>query len=149
MRVEKDFKEFIALLNKHGVKYLVIGGFAFAFYAKPRFTKDIDFFVEASEENSKKIIKALNRFGFAGIGLTEGDFREPGQIIQLGYQPMRIDIVTTVTGVDFADAWSNRVTGKYGDVDCFFISKEELIKNKQASGRPQDIADLKLLKKNK
>lgn len=149
MRVEKDFKEFIELLNNNGAKYLVIGGFAFAFYAKPRFTKDIDFFVEASEANSKKIIKALKQFGFGSMGLTDADFREPGQIIQLGYQPMRIDIVTTVTGLEFGDAWANRVTGKYGDVDCFFISKEDFIKNKQASGRPQDIADLKFLKKNK
>jgi len=149
MRVEKDFKEFIALLNKNGVKYLVIGGFAFAFYAKPRFTKDIDFFVEASEENSKKIIKALNQFGFSSMGLTEADFWKPRQIIQLGYQPMRIDIVTTVSGLEFEDAWANRVTGKYGDVDCFFISKEDLIKKKQTSGRPQDIADIKFLKKNK
>lgn len=149
MRVEKDFKEFIELLNKSGVKYLVIGGFAFAFYAKPRFTKDIDFFVEPSDDNSKKIVTVLKQFGFGSTGLTEVDFQKPGQVIQLGYPPMRIDIVTSVSGVEFGDAWDNRVEGKYGDIACFFISREDLIKNKQASGRPQDTADVAFFLKNK
>jgi hypothetical protein len=123
MRVEKDFKEFIELLNKNKVKYLVVGGFAFAFHAKPRFTKDIDFFVEVSEENSIRIIDTLSQFGFGKINLDKGDFLEPDQIIQFGNPPMRIDIITTISGVDFKTAWENRVEGRYGDVPCFFISK--------------------------
>ena len=147
MRVEKDFKDFIELLNENKVKYLVIGGFAFAFYIEPRYTKDIDIFVEASEENSKKIINTLIGFGFGKIGLKEEDFQEPGQIIQLGYAPVRIDVLTSIAGMSFESAWKNKVEGKYGDICCFFISKEDLIRNKQAVARPQDIADVKKLKK--
>ena len=145
MRVEKDFKEFIVLLNLNKVKYLVVGGFAFALYAKPRFTKDIDVFVEASEANSKRIIKTLNEFGFGGIGLKEKDFQEHGQIIQLGHPPMRIDIITSASGITFEEAWDNRNEGKYGDTACLFISIDDLIKNKKASARAQDIADVSAL----
>jgi predicted nucleotidyltransferase len=147
MRIEKDFKEFIALLNENKVKYLIVGGFAFAFYVEPRYTKDIDIFVEASEENSKKIIAALTAFGFGNIGLKEEDFRKPGQIIQLGYAPVRIDVITSIAGVTFDSAWKNKVEGKYGDIPCFFISKDDLILNKQKAARPQDITDVKKLKK--
>ena len=147
MRIEKDFKEFIALLNENKVKYLIVGGFAFAFYVEPRYTKDIDILVEASEENSKKIIDALTAFGFGNIGLKEEDFQKPGQIIQLGYAPVRIDIITSIAGVPFAPAWKNKVESKYGDIPCFFISKEDLIRNKQKAARPRDITDVTKLKK--
>jgi hypothetical protein len=147
MRIEKDFNEFIELLNNNEVKYLVVGGFAIAYYAKPRYTKDIDILVESSKENSKKIMNTLIQFGFGNIGLKEEDFQRPDQIIQLGYAPVRIDIITSIMGVEFETAWKNRVEGKYGDIPCFFISKEDLIKNKQASARPQDKADLEILKK--
>jgi len=147
MRIEKDFKEFIALLNENKVKYLIVGGFAFAFYVEPRYTKDIDILIEASEENSKKIIDALTAFGFGNVGLKEEDFQKPDQIIQLGYAPVRIDIITSIAGVTFDSAWKNKVEGKYGDITCFFISKEDLILNKQKAGRPQDITDVKKLKK--
>jgi hypothetical protein len=147
MKVEKDFKEFIELLNENKVKYLVVGGFAFAFHVEARFTKDIDIFVEASEENSKKIINTLSGFGFGNIGLKEKDFQKPDQIIQLGYAPVRIDIITSIASVSFEAGWKNKVVGKYGDVTCFFLSKEDLIRNKQAAARSQDIADVKKLKK--
>ncbi|HLP45770.1 MAG TPA: nucleotidyl transferase AbiEii/AbiGii toxin family protein [Candidatus Kapabacteria bacterium] len=147
MRIEKDFKEFIELLNGNKVKYLVVGGFAIAYHATARFTKDIDIFVEASEENGKKIINTLKSFGFRDIGLTERDFQKADQIVQLGYPPLRIDIMTSISGVEFENAWENKVEGKYGTVPCFFISSDDLIKNKQASGRPQDIADIKILEK--
>jgi hypothetical protein len=149
MRIEKDFKEFIALLNKNEVKYLVVGGFALAFYIEPRFTKDIDIFVEPSKENSIKVIKTLNEFGFGNIGLKEEDFQKPDQIIQLGYAPVRIDIITSIVGVSFESAWQNKVEGKYGDICCFFISRDDLIINKRAVARPQDIADVKKLEKSK
>lgn len=147
MKVEKDFKEFIELLNFNKVKYLVVGGYAFAYYAKPRFTKDIDIFVEASEDNSKRIINALKAFGFGGIGLKETDFQESGQIVQLGNQPMRIDIITSISGVMFETAWNNKNEGTYGDIPCFFISLNDLMTNKKASARAQDIADLVILEK--
>ncbi len=147
MRIEKDFKEFIELLNKNRVKYLVVGGYAFAFYAEPRFTKDIDFFVEISDRNAENIIKTLIDFGFKSTDIKKEYFLEPGKIIQLGFPPVRIDIITSITGVEFKDAWKNRKKGEYGDIPCYFISKEDLMKNKKASGRSQDIADLELLEK--
>jgi hypothetical protein len=147
MRVEKDFKEFIALLNRSEVRYLVIGGFAYSFYAEPRFTKDIDILIEPSQENAKKILEAIKEFGFTDVDLSDNDFLEPGQIIQLGVAPLRIDIVTSIKGVEFSAAWKNRVTGRFGEIDAHFISKEDLIKNKRALGRKQDLADIEKLEK--
>ncbi|MEI6614859.1 MAG: DUF6036 family nucleotidyltransferase [Chrysiogenales bacterium] len=134
MRIEKDFKEFIELLNKSSVRYLIVGGYAFAFHAEPRFTKDIDFFVEGSEENAERLLNALAGFGFKSIG-------------QLGVPPVRIDLMTSVTGLDFAPAWENRVTGNYGDIPAFFVSKADLIRNKMAVGRKQDLSDIDRLQK--
>ncbi len=147
MRVEKDFREFIELLNKNTVKYLVVGGFAIAFHSIPRYTKDIDILVEPSKENSKKLISVLEQFGFGNIGLNEDSFQELDQIIQLGYPPLRIDLLTSIMGVIFETAWENRENGTYGDVPCYFISKEDLIKNKKAAGRKQDKADVESLRK--
>ncbi|MBA7490479.1 hypothetical protein ES702_01017 [subsurface metagenome] len=148
MRVEKNFKEFIALLNRNNVRYLIIGGFAYSFYAEPRFTKDIDIFIELSKENAEKIIKTIKDFGFIDVGLTEKDFLKTDQIIQLGVAPLRIDIATSIKGiVEFQNAWKNRVIGRYGDTKVYFISKEDLIKNKQALGRKQDLADIENLER--
>lgn len=147
MRIERDFKEFIALLNRNKVKYLVVGGFAFSYYAEPRFTRDIDIFIESSVPNSENLLKALADFGFQKTGLTASDFQKPGQVIQLGYSPLRIDLVTSIDGVSFGTAWNNKTRGQYGDEPCFFISRQDLIRNKEASGRAQDLADLEKLKK--
>lgn len=147
MKIEKDFKEFIELLNRHNVRYLIIGGFAFSFYAEPRYTKDIDFLIDITPENAGALINALNDFGFGSVGLKKDDFLSHGQIIQLGNAPVRIDIITSAAAVTFSSAWKNRTIGKYGDVPANFISKSDLIKNKKASGRKQDIADIEKLKK--
>lgn len=147
MKIEEDFKEFIGLLNKNKVLYLIVGGFAFSFYAEPRFTKDIDIFIERSSENAKKIIKTLEDFGFKDVGINKNDFLQADQIIQLGNAPLRIDIVTSIDGVNFDSAWNNRVKGKYGDITAFFISKTDLIENKRATGRTQDLADIEKLEK--
>ena len=147
MRVENDFKKFIGLLNEHKVRYLIIGGFAYSFYAEPRFTKDIDFYIDTSSVNANKLLRVLEKFGFKDVGLTKDDFQQPEQIIQLGNAPLRIDIVTSIDGVNFKEAWNNRTSGKYGNLNAKFISKSDLIKNKKATGRAQDIADLEKLKK--
>lgn len=147
MRVEKDFKEFIALLNRSEVRYLVIDGFAFSFYAEPRFTKDIDILIESTHGNAKKLLEAIKEFGFTDVDLSDNDFLEPGHIIQLGVAPLRIDIVTSIKGVEFSAAWKDRVTGRFGDIDAHFISKDDLIKNKRALGRKQDLADIEKLEK--
>lgn len=147
MRVEKDFRDFIASLNEFDVHYLIIGGFAYSFYVEPRYTKDIDILIEQSKENALKILNSIHHFGFEDIGLTEKDFLESGQIIQLGMEPVRIDILTSVKGMEFSKLWKNRVQGRYGDIRVYFISKQDLIKCKQNSGRKQDLADVEKLKK--
>ncbi len=147
MRVEKDFKEFIALLNKLDVRYLIIGGFAYSFYVEPRYTKDIDILISQSEKNVHKILQVLQNFGFEDIDLTEKDFFEPEQVIQLGIDPVRIDILTSIKNIEFSKLWKNRVMGHYGDIQVNFISKKDLIKSKQRSGRTQDLADIEKLEK--
>lgn len=147
MRIEKDFKEFIELLNKNSVRYLIVGGYAFSFHAEPRFTRDIDFFVEGSEENAEKLLNALAGFGFKDIGLSKVDFIKAGDIVQLGVPPVRIDLMTSVTGLDFSAAWENRVSGNYGGIQAFFVSKADLIRNKTAVGRKQDLSDIDRLQK--
>jgi hypothetical protein len=145
MKVEKDYEEFLRLLNKNRVKYCVIGSFALAIHAKPRYTKDIDILIEPEEKNSSAILRTLQQFGFSSIEITEKDFLKLDQIIQLGYEPVLIDLLTSIAGCSFAEVWRNKVTVRYGKVDAFFMGKEELIKNKRAAGRKQDLADLELL----
>jgi hypothetical protein len=147
MRIEKDFKEFIELLNKNKVQYLIIGGFAFSFYAEPRFTKDIDILIGQTKENAKKLVACIKDFGFSDLDLTEKDFLESNQVIQLGVAPLRIDILTSVKGMGFQEMWNNRVIGTYGNIDVYFISKEDLIRCKKKSGRTQDLADIEKLEK--
>ncbi|MEA2238924.1 MAG: hypothetical protein QOC81_3648 [Thermoanaerobaculia bacterium] len=140
-----DFTDFLAALVQHEVKALIIGAFAVAFHAKPRFTKDLDVFVEAMPENAARLIKAVDAFGFGELQLTTEDF-VPGRVTQLGFPPHRIDLVTSIDGVTFEEAWASRVAGKYGDVDVFYIGRDALVRNKAAAGRPQDLADLATLR---
>ena len=139
--LSKDFKEFIELLNEHSVKYLVVGGYAVAFHGYPRYTKDIDIWIELSLENADKILKALNEFGFGSLDLTPDDFLESDQIIQLGYPPNRIDILTTLKDLKFEDCYNARVEVEILGLHIHFIDIENLKKNKRATGRPQDLAD--------
>ncbi|MBI1883597.1 MAG: nucleotidyltransferase [Chlamydiae bacterium] len=147
MHEEKDFKELLTLFNKHKVKYTVVGAFAVAFHAIPRYTKDLDVFVEPNTHNAERILHALKDFGFESIKLTIKDFEKPGKTVQLGYEPVRIDLITSIDGCTFEEVWKNRQKGKYGGEIVFFIGLEELIKNKHASNRPQDRIDLEKIKK--
>ncbi|RLB14432.1 MAG: hypothetical protein DRG63_08505 [Deltaproteobacteria bacterium] len=147
MRVEKDYEDLLRLLNKYEVKYCIVGAFAVAYYAKPRYTKDIDILVEPSQKNAENLLKALHEFGFGSLALSTQDFTELGQIIQLGYEPIRIDIITSIEGIDFKQIWQNRVTGSYGNLKVPFIGLLDLIACKKASNRSQDLADLEILKK--
>jgi len=146
MKAEKDFVAFIELLNSHKVRYLIIGGYAYSYHAEPRFTKDIDFFIDRSKANSERLVDVLRDFGFADLGLQANDFRQPGRLIQLGFAPLRIDIATSISGVSFGACWRNKVIGRYGGRMAYFISRKDLIKNKTASGRPQDLLDAAELK---
>lgn len=145
MRVEKDYEEFLRLFNKNRVRYCIIGAYAVGFYARPRYTKDIDILVEPTLKNAKRIIKALEEFGFKSLGLKEKDFAKKGKIIQLGYEPVRVDILTFIEGLSFGQIWKNKVKGTYGQEKVFFIGIEELIKNKKKSKRGQDKVDLENL----
>ena len=141
----KDFEELFAYLNARGVKALIVGGHALAFHAKPRFTKDIDILVEPSQTNAAALLLALADFGFSSLELGVEDFSTPGNIVQLGFPPNRVDLLTAISGVDFATAWRSRVAGKFGSQDVFYIGKAELIANKTAAARPQDLVDVKTL----
>lgn len=110
-KVEKDYEELLKLFNKHKVKYCIVGAFAVAFYAVPRYTKDMDILVKPDIANGKKIINALNDFGFGILELSANDFNREGRIIQLGYEPVRVDIVTSIEGSSFEQVWKNKKRG--------------------------------------
>jgi hypothetical protein len=143
--LNQDFKEFIQSLNDNRVNYLVVGGYAVAFHGYPRYTKDIDIWIEPTPDNATKAIKALEQFGFASLGLKEADFLAPDQIIQLGYPPNRIDLISTLPGVEFANCYTSRVRVEIEGVLVDFIDLNNLRKNKRATGRYQDLADLENL----
>ncbi len=144
--LNQDFKEFIQFLNANSVRYLVVGGYAVAVHGHPRYTKDIDIWIEMSSENANNLLKALEQFGFGSLGLNSQDFLTPEQIIQLGYPPNRIDLLTTIDGVDFADCYPSRLEIIVNGITVNFIDLNNLRKNKKASGRFQDLADLENLK---
>lgn len=145
MEIQPDFRDLLELFNSHKVKYMVVGGYALAFHGAPRYTGDIDIFVSPDADNAERIMSALEEFGFGSAGLSAADFKKLGQVIQLGVPPVRIDIVTTITGVSWNNAFSNRVEGSYGDIRIYYIGREELVANKRAVGRKKDIADLEAL----
>ena len=145
MEVQPDFRDLFALLNEHKVEYLIVGGYALAFHGAPRFTGDIDLYVRPDRRNAAGILKALEEFGFGGVGLSEADFIEPGKVVQLGFPPVRIDLVTSIAGVTWEEAWSGRVEGDYGGVPVGYIGRAEFIRNKRAAGRAKDLADIEAL----
>jgi hypothetical protein len=142
MNLQKDLREFVELLNALNVRFLVVGAFAVAHHGYPRYTSDIDLFLENSAENADQLIKAIDQFGFGNVGLTKEDFLQKDQVVQLGVAPNRIDLMTHISGVSFEEAWASRELGKIGELSVPFISKELLKRNKAASGRSQDLADL-------
>jgi predicted nucleotidyltransferase len=144
--LNQDFREFIQSLNDNHVRYLIVGGYAVAFHGHPRYTKDMDVWIEMSAENASNVVAALDEFGFGSLGLRESDFLTPNQIIQLGHPPSRIDLLCTVSGVTFGECYESRVTVEIDGVPVNFINLENLRKNKAASGRLQDLADLENLK---
>lgn len=146
MKKSQDFKEFIKLLHDHKVQYLIVGGYAFAIHAEPRFTKDLDVFIKADQENASKVLQVMKDFGFESISLTVDDLTTPDQVIQLGYPPLRIDILTGISGVNFDNAWKNKVEGKYDGQIAYFIGKDDLRNNKIATGRESDKLDAAKLK---
>ncbi len=141
-----DSREFIELLNSNEVRYLVVGGYAVAYHGYPRTTGDIDFFVEVSTENAERLERVLQSFGFGSLGLTAADFLQKGVIVQLGYPPNRIDIITALNGVEFTHAWDRRVADTIDGLPANILDKQSLITNKLHAGRHKDLNDVNHLR---
>jgi len=142
MEVDENYVEFIELLNASGVRYLVVGGYAVNYYGYPRYTGDIDIWLWLNPENLEAAIACVNRFGFASLGIKISDILGPNRVIQLGYEPVRIDLLSTVDGVDFDLCYQARTTVELDRVNADFISLPHLLQAKNATGRPQDLADV-------
>ena len=149
MEISKDFREFIELLNAHNVQYLVIGGYAVNFHGYPRYTKDIDFWIWLTPENIDQLLEAIRKFGFGSLGLAKSDFLTPDNVIQLGYEPHRIDLLVDVNGIDFQECFSRKTVGDLEGTKINFLSFNDLIKTKKLAGRLQDLADAEQLGKIK
>ena len=145
MEIQKDFREFVELLNEHEVEFIIVGGYALAFHGAPRFTGDIDVFVKADIENATRIMNALISFGFGSLDLTNDDFKDQNKVIQLGLPPIRIDIITSISGVTWEEADATKEPGLFGDVSVSYIGRKQFIINKQITGRKKDLADLEAL----
>ncbi len=146
--LDQDYKDFIGLLNVHGVRYMVVGGYAVAFHGYLRFTADIDVWVEISEDNARRLVQVMRDFGFGSM-YPEVDFMVPGGFIQLGVAPVRIDVLNDIDGVTFAECFPNCEADVWDGVKVNFISYADLKKNKASSGRPKDKLDLRTLAKAK
>lgn len=149
MKPNKDFEELFELLNRNKVRYLLIGGYAYAIYVNPRYTKDIDIFYARDSENADNLYLTLQQFGFGSLDIDKNDFLKEGMVIQLGMPPYRIDLLNQIEGVAFDEAWPNREQSKYGDQLIHVIGKQDLIRNKSTTGRKQDELDVENLKKTK
>ncbi len=145
MKLERDLREFIELLNASDVRYLIVGAYAVAHHGHPRYTGDIDFFVEASPQNAQRLGHVLEQFGFSNVGIATEDFTAPDQVVQLGVDPNRMDLMTSISAVAFDEAWNTREYGELDGLRVPFISKELLKRNKAAVGRKQDLADIDYL----
>ncbi len=146
MLTSPDFKELLKLFEKHKIRYLVVGGYAVMKYSEPRFTKDLDLFIATDQDNANGVYRALKEFGAPLENLTPDDFTHQGYFYQMGRPPLRVDIMMSIPGIEFDEAWKNRVTVDLGDLEILFISRSDLIRVKEASARPQDKIDIEKLK---
>ena len=147
--LNKDYRDMIVCLLQAGVDFMLVGGYAVALHGWPRTTFDIDFWIMANPENAKAVMRAITSFGAPLMGLTEADFHRPGMVFQIGTEPQRIDIISAVDGLDYADAALRAVTMSVDGLEIKVVSLDDLIVNKRASGRPKDIADAVMLEKLK
>jgi len=145
MAISSDFKELFELLNKHNVEYLIVGGYALAFHGAPRFTGDMDVLIQPAQDNADKMLLVIEDFGFGSLDLVSDDFIQPGQVIQLGRPPSRIDFLTSISGVSWEEASENAITDTYAELPVRYIGYDQFIKNKRAIGRHKDLADIETL----
>jgi hypothetical protein len=144
MKVHRDFKDFISLMNANGVEYVIVGSFALSFHGHPRATGDMDVWIRRSPENASRILKALDEFGFGSLGVTGDDLLED-KVIQLGQPPVRIDLMTELDGLIPDEVWAGRIAGRFGDMSVFYLGREAFVRNKRSLGRHKDLADLEAL----
>jgi hypothetical protein len=144
VRVHPDFDDFVRALNANKVEYVIVGSFALAFHGCPRATGDIDFWIKPTGSNAKALLKALNDFGFGELEISEEDILS-GQIVQLGYPPVRIDLITVLDGLTPDEIWESREKGNFGKNSVFYLGRGAFVKNKLTLGRNKDLADLELL----
>ncbi|WP_025143119.1 nucleotidyltransferase [Pedobacter jeongneungensis] len=147
MIFEPDFIEFIELLNKNDVKYIIVGAHALAYHGRPRHTGDLDIWIKPDQENAEKMIIVLTEFGFASLGFKKDDFLKENYVSQIGYPPLRIDILNAISGVEFDEAYENKIDAEIDGLVTPFINVQDFIANKVASGRLKDLADIKELQK--
>jgi len=145
MEVQQDFRDLLALFNAHKVDYLIVGAYALAYHGVPRYTGDMDILVHPDPDNARRILSALTEFGFGSFDVTVDDLALPDKVVQLGVTPVRVDIITSLTGVSWEDAKAGRVAGTYGGLKVYYIGKKEFILNKRAIGRKKDLADLEAM----
>ncbi len=146
MLTSPDFKELLKIFEKHNIRYLIVGGYAVMKYSEPRFTKDLDVFIATDQENAKSVYLALKEFGAPLENICSDDFSHEGYFYQMGKPPLRVDIMMSIPGIEFDVAWNNREVVEFDDFKLFFISRSDLIRAKEASGRPQDMIDIEKLK---
>lgn len=145
--MNEDFHDLLSALCEAGARFLIVGAYAVSFHAEPRATGDLDVWVEPTAENASRVLAALRAFGAPLHDLTEVDLGQPDVVFQIGVPPRRIDVLTSITGVEFEDAWTERAEVTYGDVRCFAIGRDALIRNKLALARPKDLLDVDLLRR--
>lgn len=147
MTLAKDFEDFLELLDKHQVEYMIVGGYALAFHGKPRHTGDLDIWINITAENARSMVKVVKEFGLQSLGLKEADFLRPGYITQIGYPPLRIDILNHIDGLEFKEAKKEMQTINTDGLLVKYIGLHDFVRNKLASGRPQDLTDIKEIQK--
>ncbi len=147
MPLNKDWREFLELFRSNGVEFLVVGAFAVAFHGFPRYTGDLDLLVRPTDENAKRVLRALSAFGFGTLGIQAADLRSPGMVVQLGVQPNRIDLLTGISGVGFEEAWATRCEAEWEGIVVPFIGRAALLRNKEQTGRAKDLGDAEELRK--
>lgn len=145
MEPPRDFCELLECFNAGRVNAIIVDAYALAFHGAPRMTGDLDILVQPTAENAKRVVDALGVIGFASLGLSANDFEQPDVVVQLGVPPLRVDLLTGISGVTWDEAWTNRVVGEFGTVPTAFLGRSELRRNKRASGRQKDLADLEAL----
>jgi hypothetical protein len=147
MPLNKDWREFLELLNSNEAEYLVVGAFAVAFHGFPRYTADLDLLVRPTEDNASRVLRALSQFGFGKVGIQAADLRSPGMVIQLGVKPNRIDLQTAISGVSFEEAWATRSDADLDGIPVHFVGRAALLRNKEQTGRAKDLGDAEELRK--